>query len=238
MKSITATLIVAMAMVFATSTSFGEDVYHDDLSVYELLKSIENSEIVAIGRVVLLTGQYRGNILPNGGGAICTDVLVRVTTMIKGEPNSGSKHIKFIVQGGTAYIPSEDEVSSLWVSTQAEFTVGEQVLVLLTNNPAHDYYANYPYGRHRLIYTKYGKRLIEDDMVTFLYQKNNDVKPMKLPLEMATNLAKAYVKDKDAAILLENDIKTEAETGTSNVLSTTLATRIKTSAKQITDREE
>lgn len=233
MKFVVATLVLMLLLV---PPAFSQD-QEDDLSDYSLLKSVENSQIVAIGRVVLLTGKWRSGILPNGGGAICTDVMVRVETMIKGKPNSGKKHIKFIVQGGTAYIPSEDEVSSLWVSTQATFEVGERIMVLLTNNRTQPYYANYPYDRHRLIYTKYGKRPIENNEVKFLYEKNNGLKTMHLPVELATDLAKAYLKDKSSALSIENQIKSIARTD-ENRLSTAITNQIKTSSKTIIDREE
>ncbi len=238
MKSITGTLIVVLAMAVAASTSFGDYGYYDDLSVYSLLKSIDNSSVVATGTVALLTGAYRQNLTGAGKHAICTDVLIRVDTMIKGTPNFGTNHIKFAVRGGTAYVPAKDEVMTMWVSTQAKFEAGEKVLIMLTNDPNTTFYANYPYGRSRLIYDDYGKRLIKDDKVKFLYEKDSQVKPMELSIELATNLGKAFLENKEEAIQLEDQIKALARDGTSNTLSSTLTNSLNTSAKQILDRRE
>ncbi len=188
--------IVTMAVLALVSANIGfsEGDYEADKD-YGLVESIHDSDVVAVGTVVTLTGVYRENMPEEGKNTICTDVLVAVDTMIKGSPNFGKRHIKFTVEGGTAYVPSLDEVITLEISDGATFKVGEKVLFLLSNS-YYPYYARYPYGNMRLTGWDYGKRLIKDDTVTFVYKKGTDFKPMQLPLELAKSLAKASVTHK------------------------------------------
>ncbi|MDE0184596.1 MAG: hypothetical protein OXP71_03950 [Candidatus Poribacteria bacterium] len=230
--------VVLLVMGLVVPTSFAAGGYFDDLSLYSLLKSIDNSDIVAIGTVSLLTGVYRENLLGPKKHCICTDVLVRLDTMIKGEPNFGPNYIKFMVLGGTAYVPHKEEVMGMWVSTQATFEVGEKVFIMLTNDQNTTYYANYPYGKNRLIYDDYGKRLIKEDKVEFWYKKEDKVKPMQLSLDVAKNLGKAFIEDKAAALLLENQIKNVASNTDENSLTLAQKSTLIDSSKRLFEKEK
>ena len=197
----------------------------DDASKYTLLKSVEKCNVVAIGRVVSLTGVYRQNMPPANSPMITTDVLIRVEHLIKGETNFGSKHIKFMILGGTAYVPEEDEVMSLDVSPQPKFEVGEKVMLFINNGSKSKYYRNYPHNRYRLYKFDYGKRLIKDGKILMRYPGNT----IEMPVDLAKDLSKAFLDDKEGALRLEQDIKTAALT--SKTLPADIATRLKASAK-------
>lgn len=198
-----------------------------DASKYTLLKSVEKSDVVAIGRVVSLTGVYRQNMPPANSAMITTDVLIRVEHLIKGQTNFGSKHIKLMLLGGTAYVPEEDEVMTLEVRPNPQFDVGEQVMLFINNGSNSKYYRRFPHNRYRLYKFDYGKRLIEDDKIEMRYPGNT----IKMPVDLAKELSKAFLVNKKSALRLEQEIKTAALT--SKTLPDDIATRLKESAKQL-----
>lgn len=198
---------------------------------YTLLKCVEKSDVVAIGTVKTLEGVYRQNVLPTGAAMITTDVLIKVEHLIKGETNFGETHIKMMILGGTAYVPDEDEVMRLEVKPQPKFKVGEKVMLFIRNTSTPTAYRNYAHNQYRLYKFKYGKRLIENDKIKMLYPGNT----IEIPVDLAKDLSKAFLTDKDGAMLLEQDIKTAALT--SKKLPDNIATRLKASAKQILKEE-
>ena len=229
------TLVVFTLMLVCVGAVFSDDGYMDDVD-YGLVESIKSSNIVAVGTVMTLVGVYRRDVPTDGSGTICTDVLVHVNTMIKGKPNFGENHIKFMVEGGVAYVPKFDKVMSLEISDGVTFKVGEKVLLLL-NTFSYPYYDRYPYGNMRLAGWDYGKRLIKDDKVKFIYRKNGKIKRMELPLDLVQGLAKATIKNETAAFQLEDSIK-DAARGSSNKLTETVIERLKTDAKRILEEKK
>ena len=210
---------------------FADRPPEDDPAEYTLLKCVENSDVVAIGTVLTLTGVYRQNMPPNNQPLITTDILIRVETLIKGETNFGDNHIKMMVLGGTAFVPGKDEVRIHKVSPQPEFKVGEKALLFIDNNNDYTWFRNYPHNRYRLHRFEYGKRLIEEDNVIMRYPGNS----IKMPIDLAKNLAKAFMDDKDGALRLERDIKTAAQSG--KVLPANIATRLNASAKLLFEED-
>ena len=203
---------------------FADRPPEDDPAEYTLLKCVENSDVVAIGTVLTLTGVYRQNMPPNNQPLITTDILIRVETLIKGETNFGDNHIKMMVLGGTAYVPAKDEVRIHKVSPQPEFKVGEKALLFI-DNKNDKWFKNYPHNRYRLHRFDYGKRLIKDDKIKIRYPGNT----IEMPVDLAKDLSKAFLADKDGTLRLEQDIKTAALT--SKKLPADIATRLKGSAK-------
>lgn len=59
---------------------------------------VENSDLFFVGTVVLKTAVLRYNLRPYQPHRLTTDILVRVETMIKGEPNHGDKYLVFTVR--------------------------------------------------------------------------------------------------------------------------------------------
>lgn len=225
-------LFVALALMLVLSTPVAFSDYFEDLSMYSMEKSLDNSDIVAVGTVSLLEGVFRRHLLGPNKNAICTDVLVRVETMIKGEPNFGDNYIKFMVRGGRAYVPHRNSVMINEVSTQAKFKVGEKVLIMLSSDQNTTFYANYPYGKARLIYDDYGKRLIKDDKAMFLYEKEGKPKGMPLSVDLVKDLGKAFVRNKAEAIKLEKLIKAQAA-GENNALTSELEASLLEKSKKI-----
>lgn len=224
--------ITAMILVAVLATPALADFRRQQPTVkYSMLNCVEESDVVAVGRVELLTGVYRKNLIRTGQHLITTDVLIRVETLIKGETNSGPRHIKMMILGGTAYIPEDDEVISLSVTPQPKFKAGERVMLFIKNNTEDKWFRNYPHGRYRLYLFDYGKRLVKDDQVDFRYTNN-----VKMPIELAINLSKAYLEDKAAALLLENDIKTASRT--TRELPSETATRLNNLAEALIPAEE
>ena len=202
-----------------------------DPAKYTLLKSVEKSGVVAIGEVKSLTGVYRQNMPPAGAPMITTDVLIKVEHLIKGETNFGRTHIKLMIIGGTAYVPEEDEVMTLDVDPQPKFEVGEKVMLFINNKANTKFYKNYPHNQYRLYKFDYGKRLIEDDKVKMRYPGNT----IEMPVDLAKDLSKAFLADKEGALRLEQDIKTAALT--SKILPADIATRLKASAKLLFEED-
>ncbi len=114
--------------------AFSANAVTKDLDKFSLLKCIDKSELVVVGTVQLLSNHERNNIVHDGGGMVTTDVTVRIDTLIKGEPNLEKNHVKFMIQGGTFFVPERNEVMTLDVSTEREFEVGEKVMLFIDNN--------------------------------------------------------------------------------------------------------
>lgn len=224
--------VALMALLCASMCEAGTPAIRRDIPSYGLLNSIENCDIVAIGTVELLTGVWREDVTESGTDSICTDVTFRIETLIKGEANLGDTHIKFMHEDGSAYVPSAGEVLTQETSPGIKFTVGEKVMLFLKKGDDDKYHTTYAYGGRRLYKQRYGKRLVKDDYVKFRYAKNNRAKPMKMSLDLAANLAKAFMKNPEAARSLENEIKLEAK-GTNKVVSSALSTRLINSAKAV-----
>lgn len=235
-------IVALLLLVFLATAALGELILSDNADDYGLLHCVDECEVVVIGTVSLLTGVYHPRAQKDGSGMVCTDVLVRVDTFIKGQANVGTDYIKFIAMGGRAYHPGINEIVVLEVIPQAKFEVGEKVMLFIKTSAEPDelFYRNFPYGRSRLYMTTYGKRVVKDNKVEFGYDDGHggEPKPVKLSLDLAKNLALAFTENKDAALQLENDIKAEVRTRTDNILSQSLATRLNNSAKQLIPSKE
>lgn len=223
--------VILLIVGCVTLPVFADMAPRGDPANYTLLKCVEKSDVVAIGTVAMMTGVYRQNMPPHGRPLVTTDILFSIETLIKGETNFGENHIKMMILGGSAYVPGKDAVRFHSVVPQPKFKVGEKVLLFIDNKNNHKWYRNYPHNRYRLHRFDYGKRLVEDDKVIMRYPVNS----IKMPLDLAKNLAKAFMEDKDGAKRLEQDIKTAALT--SKTLPANIATRLNASAKLLFEEE-
>lgn len=227
MKYVFVALLALLCAAFADGHAPVRNI--DD---YGLLNAVENCDVVAVGTVEILTGVWRENVSQDGRDSICTDVTFRIETLIKGQPNLGTNYIKFMYEDGEAYLADEGAVISQKTFPGIEFKVGEKVLLLLQKGEDTKRKTTYAYGGMRVYKLRYGKRLVKDGKVDFRYLKDGKAKGMNMTLDLATNLAKAFVKNPDAARGLENEIKREAKGESMNV-SDTLSTRLISSAKLI-----
>ncbi len=200
---------------------------------FALSKSVELSNLIVVGQVVRKQYVFRANI----EGLATTDITVAVDQVIKGTPNADKDRVKFMLEGGRGVNPNTGEGINLHVGHQAEFALNEQVLLFMVNS-TDPYYKNYPYDRLHPYRGKFGKKIIKDDKVGILFVLDDDsLKFVRMPLDLAVKLSKAADKDKDAMILLENDIKTaiQAQLDSKFVLSEALIDRLSREAELIID---
>ena len=223
--------LAVVLFVLCLSEAFGWDAEYKRGFAHS--KSIERSNLVVVGRVVRKQYVFRANI----NSLATTDITVAVDQVIKGTPNAGKDRVKFMIKGGRVVNPNTGRIINLHVGHQAEFAVNEQVLLFMVNS-TDPYYKNYPYDRLHPYRGEYGKRLIKDDKVGISFVLDDDsLKFVRMPLDLAVKLSKAADKDKDAMILLENDIKTaiQAQSDSKFVLSEALIDRLSREADQIID---
>lgn len=231
---------VVVALCF-TDLSYGSMPDNpEDRERFGLLKMVEYCDLVVQGTVSSIDYFVRQGVMPDGTGAFTTDITLDVDEVIKGKPNAGEDTIKFTIIGGEG-VDTTGKRTRLIVNNQPDFVLDEQAMVFLKQgdpNNAGSFSRNFPHGRYRLVAGKYGKREIDTGKISMLY--GNVTNPMilvEMPVTLAVTLGKAAEKDKDAAILLENVIKTAAfaESGESLTLSTLIIDDLKRRAQAIID---
>ena len=239
-------IVVTLLLVLMISTAHSHTRAYriaGDLEKYSLLSMVEEYEFAALGTVELLTAQYREDISADGTDTICTDVLFRIETLIKGTPNHGTNHMKFIIRGGRAYHPGIDEVIEISLQPNVTFEVGEKVLLFLSNR-RQNAFSGYPYGGWYIPGWDWGKRLVKDGKIYLWYnrgtshtQPRKNVTRVKMTPDFAKTLALAYMEDKDGAKAIEQTIKNAARAVTNRhlVLTTDQETTMKTRAQAIID---
>ena len=191
---------------------------------FALSHFVERSNLIVVGQVIEMEYVTRENIQ----GRYTTDITVAVDQTIKGKPNISKTRVKFMIRGGRRLIDM----------SVPKFALGEKVLLFMMNS-TDGYYANYPYDRLAFYRGSYGKRAIKDDKVYLVYAMENDkLKSVRMPLDLAVQLSKAAIKDKDAVVELEKDIKDAIvqRTGSDDNLSQTLVDRLMEAAKEIADK--
>lgn len=219
-------LFVAVGLIVPTfaGMAYGILVSLDEIDVerFGLFNMTDECVFVAVGRVDLLVGVYRDKLHfdeydKTWRGMMCTDVYFRIEDLVKGEPNLGKRYRRFIYEGGTGYSPKHDEVYSMSTSVERGYEVGQRLFLFLTNKSGGSgYRAGWPYdGCYAYFgaYRKVGNQTLEGDdpTVRFTYPRADDTRhSYRIPIEIAVNLAKAYVADKEAAIPLEDLIKAKA----------------------------
>ena len=208
--------------VMCLSDAFGWDSEYRQ--GFALSHFVERSNLIVVGQVIEMEYVTRENIQ----GRYTTDITVAVDQTIKGKPNISKTRVKFMIRGGRRLIDM----------SVPKFALGEKVLLFMTNSDK-GYYVNYPYDKLRPYRAAYGKRLIRDDKVSLVYaMKNDKLKSVRMPLDLAVQLSKAAIKDKDAVVELEKDIKDAIAQRTSSDtnLSQTLVDRFMEEAKKIVDK--
>ncbi len=208
--------------VMCLSDAFGWDSEYRQ--GFALSRFVERSNLIVVGQVIEIEYVTRENIK----GRYTTDITVAVDQIIKGKPNISKTRVKFMIRGGRRLIDM----------SVPKFAVGEKVLLFMTNSDE-GYYVNYPYDKLCPYRAAYGKRLIKDDKVHLVYaMKNDKLKSVRMPLDLAVQLSKAAIKDKDAVVELEKDIKDAIvqRTGSDTNLSQTLVDRLMEEAKEIVDK--
>ena len=240
MKVLMATFVLCAFCVFGLSYGL-KPANPEHRERYALLKMIEYCDLVVKGEVSSIDYVVRQGVMPDGGGAFTTDITLDVDDVVKGTPNAGEDTVKFMILGGEGLDPQSGKPWRLIVSDQPKFAVDEEVVVFLKKGDRNDdgsFAKNFPHGRYRLVAGTYGKRTIENDNITMRYgDVDNPTKPVEMPVELAIKLGKAFQKDKPAAILLENVIKTTAiaESDDSVTLTSAVIDDLKRQAQEIID---
>ena len=234
-KRTLATLIALFSITATIHAAFRTDT--EALQKHSLLKMTDYADLIFTGTVTHKDYIYREGVRHEGGDSATTDIIVRVQTMIKGEPNFGENHVKFMIEGGRFYSERKGALMKLKVNNQPTFAIGENVFLFLAIPVSEkSYHTNYAHGGLHIIYSKFGKKSIKDNTVGFTYirGKNSPIR-ITLPVKLALNLSKAYGKSKNAAIALENQIKALALGNTARTLSlpNSMVTQLNNTSKTI-----
>ena len=204
---------------------------------FALTTAVERSDLIVVGCVTEKQFVWRDNI----ESGPTTDIIVAVDEIIKGTPNAGKNTVKFMIQGGEGVNPHTGEHGNLWVSHEGEFEIGEKVLFFFYYAEDHiSYYEDYPHDGVQVYYGEYGKRLIRNNTVWFFLLGVKELKQVALPVDLAVQLCKATVRDKEAAVMLENEIKAvmrQSDRYTAE-LPQSLIDRLKYKAEDIVDGYE
>ena len=197
--------VVLLCCVMCLSEVYGlTDEAKEYQEGFALTTAVERSDLIVVGSVTEKEFVWRDNI----ESGPTTDITVAVHEIIKGTPNAGKNTVKFMIQGGKGVNPHTGEHRSLWVSHEVECEIGEKALFFFYY--AYDdisYYGDYPHDGVQVYYGEYGKRLIKNNTVWFLLLGVKEPKGVALPVDLAVLLCKATVIDKEAAVMLENEIK-------------------------------
>lgn len=202
---------------------------------FELLKTIESSDLIVVGEVTEKEGVFRKEI----ERGITTDITVEVETLIKGTPNSGKTTVKFMMHGGTATNPDTNEESTLYIPDLPTFKVGERMLLFLLKSED-PYHKNYAYEQYQPYRVAYGKRQIKDGKINIAYLNKKDrFTYVEFPIELVMKFTKAFERDEDATKLVENTIRemVKKETISKISLNEVITTKLKRRTSRIIKTE-
>ena len=219
-------VVVTLILLTCAGMTYGsfamEEEFDKKVELFGLFRMLDECVFVAVGRVDLLEGVYRKNLHydeyhRSWSSFMCTDVYFRIEYLVKGEPNLGKNYRRFIYQGGTGYNPDLDEITSMSVSIEPGYEVGDKMFLFLTNKPdGSGYRAGWPYDGCYVYfggYRQYGNQMLEGEHPTvgFTYPRADGSRHRyRIPIQVAVNIARAYVADKEAAMQLEDIIKEKA----------------------------
>ena len=204
---------------------------------FALTTAVERSDLIVVGSVTEKEFVWRDNI----ESGPTTDITVAVDEIIKGTPNAGKNTVKFMIQGGEGVNPHTGEHRNLWVSHQVECEIGEKALFFFYYAEDHiSYYKDYPHDGVQVYYGEYGKRLIRNNTVWFYLLDIKELKDVALSVDLAVLLCKATIIDKEAAVMLENEIKAVIRQSDQDSvkLSQSLVDRLKHKSKKIVEGYE
>ena len=222
-----ALLLFCVSSVCAGSIAGGRDAWPK----YTLLGLLADCDLVVTGKVWRMTPVFRRTIT--------TDVMLDVEEIIKGKPNGENRDVVFTQIGGKGIDPETGEGVHMHMSPQADFEIGERVMLFLqrkddtTGLP-------YPEGGYYVPHGGMGKWPIKRGKTRMLYPVYDDPDDAKLvgvPIALAVRLAKAWMKDREAAHVLDDRIRSQvlAESPYTVKLSTCQIAKLLYDAKKILD---
>ncbi len=127
-----------------------------------------------------------------------------------------------MVLGGKTIDLKTGEHIEMHVSGEPEFSMGEWVLLFLTNKP-NPFYERYPHDGYRLFHNAYGKIEIKDNKLELIYfldipeevtvldPQVFTVRVITVPTDLVVQLGLAFVKNKDEVTKLENVLRAIAQ---------------------------
>lgn len=197
--------LVAVVLVLCVLCVSVADGAITSFKPYDIAHVTDACYVMAVGRVVGIEYVERDDF------GLTTDVTLKVSEMIKGETNAGKNRLKFMVLGGVGEYEGEPAV--VRVSDTPTFDLNEKVLVMFDKHTMPGLVV--PYGGMFPFQGTYCKRAIDkDDNVLIRYTFGNDDDrggAFYLPIDLVVTIAKAAVKDKDATVLVEKDLKDKLE---------------------------
>lgn len=189
---------------------------------FSIANVVDDSDLVVYGKVVKKQFEFRENF------GRTTDITIDVKEMIKGTPNAGEDHVKFMIDGGTGTNPNTGRTLTKEVTGTPEFELNETVLLFLVKSRQSK--RRLPHGGYYIFYVFYGKRPVNNGKVLLWYTLDNDgVGVIDLPVDLVIQIAKAADKDFEAASRLENDIRAQI------IFIRNLTDRLKREAQEIID---
>lgn len=234
MKRGFASLAVAITLC-SSSLAHGTTIAVPDektIKYHALLRMVEDSHIVATGKIVHkneLTG--RGHV---------TDFIFRIDTLIKGKPNLYDDYIKFSLEGGLAF--HKGELLRMEIAGYPDYYSGDELMLFLGNKSGSvppDYQKNLAHDELYIVKMWHGKKDIESGTVRFGYlNPEKRMYRIKFPLELAVNLAQAYVRNKEAALELEDEIKTLVARGAKEIPDSLITRLTEQSTRIIKEAEQ
>ena len=204
---------------------------------FALSATVDDCSLVFVGRVKNLEGVWRDNI----PSEVTTDVTVEVKLLIKGTPNINPTTARFMIEGGTATNPATGKEATLYLTGEPHFHVGDKGVFFLTKM-RDPYFKNYPYDRLSPYRGVYGAPKIENEAIFLVYLLSDsdpdEVKFVKMPLDIVVNLSKVGVKNKVELEKLETLIKAEMIRADTSIvgLSDNFKTEMQTKSLQVIER--
>ena len=93
---------------------------------FNIANVVESCKLVAVGRVTSTDFVCRQEL-----GAT-TDITLEIEDMIKGVPNDGEDHVKFMIKGGQSIDPTTGRSVRSRVPGTPTFAVNERIIVMLS----------------------------------------------------------------------------------------------------------
>ena len=152
-----------------------------------------------------------------------TDIIVAIDVMIKGTPNAGENHVKFMIPGGEGVNPTTGEAAIAWSSGAPEFEIGERVFMFLKKHkrlieqrrlrklspPPYEGIMTAWWGsikiRHEEVAMPYTfKKILFDNGQQ---RERSQIREVHLPINLARQIAQAAAKDATAVSTIDEKIR-------------------------------
>ena len=175
------------------------------------------------GEIVEMEFVFREDLPPQ----FTTDITVKVEEMIKGTPNAEGNRVKFTIPGGEGIHPTTGEALICVATGAPQFEIGEKVLIFLVEHTrlieSRRLRQLSPPPYEGVMTAWWGNRKIVDEKVSVPYTfkkrlfnngqwgERTQVRDIRLPINLARQIAKATLQDTEAVSAIEEQIRTFAK---------------------------